>query len=163
MLKNLFKICNLVARTSADRGKDDLGRFGSGMKAASFSQARKLTVISENKNSKLAGAIWDIDKIEQTNSWILEKLDSHEIKSIMDRLMLEINGDSGTILIWEKIDTLTGNQEDKHRATIPSVIPNLKDFLALHFHKFLDSKYNAPKAPVKILINDVELKSIDPF
>ena len=35
----------------------DLGRFGSGMKTASFSHARKLTVISKNPKSKICGGM----------------------------------------------------------------------------------------------------------
>ena len=40
----------------------DLGRFGSGMKTASFSHARKLTVITKKKGKKIAAACWDIDE-----------------------------------------------------------------------------------------------------
>ena len=49
----------------------DLGRFGSGMKTASFSHARKLTVITKKKGKKIAAACWDIDEIEEKNDWCL--------------------------------------------------------------------------------------------
>jgi HSP90 family molecular chaperone len=45
------------------RESGDLGRFGSGMKTASFSHARKLTVISKKKGNKIAAACWDIYEI----------------------------------------------------------------------------------------------------
>lgn len=43
----------------ADREKGDLGRFGSGMKTASFSQARQLTVVTRKKGQPLIAARWD--------------------------------------------------------------------------------------------------------
>ena len=52
-----------------ERTQGDLGRFGSGMKTASFSQARELTVITKKKGYPLVAARWDIDKIEETNQW----------------------------------------------------------------------------------------------
>ena len=38
---------------TSKRAKSDLGRFGLGLKTASFSQARRLTVITKKKNGKL--------------------------------------------------------------------------------------------------------------
>ena len=60
------------------RDLDDLGRFGLGMKTASFSQARRLTVVT--KTSEIAGARWDIDKV--SDDWLMEVLDEDELKKI---------------------------------------------------------------------------------
>ena len=69
-----------------ERELHDLGRFGSGMKTASFSQARKMTVITKKKDSDIAAARWDIDLIEETNSWCLEKLDLKDIETSILKL-----------------------------------------------------------------------------
>lgn len=47
-----------------ERDRNDLGRFGLGLKTASLSQCRKLTVFSK-KNNMISGATWDIDYIIQ--------------------------------------------------------------------------------------------------
>ena len=60
------------------RDLDDLGRFGLGMKTASFSQAKRLTVVT--KTSEIAGARWDIDKV--SDDWLMEVLDDEELKII---------------------------------------------------------------------------------
>jgi hypothetical protein len=52
------------------RGKTDLGRFGLGLKTASFSQCRKLTVISK-KDAVISCRQWDLDYISDQNKWLL--------------------------------------------------------------------------------------------
>ena len=52
------------------RAPDDLGRFGLGLKTASFSQCRKLTVVSR-KNGRTAAACWDLDFVSRTGEWKL--------------------------------------------------------------------------------------------
>ncbi len=49
---------------SAERSADDLGRFGWGMKSASFSQCKKLTVLSR-KDGQVSGASWDLDNLDK--------------------------------------------------------------------------------------------------
>lgn len=46
------------------RSDTDLGRFGLGLKAASLSQCRKLTVASK-KNGCVSAYIWDLDVVEE--------------------------------------------------------------------------------------------------
>ena len=53
---------------SMERSKDDLGRFGLGMKAASLSQCRKLIVASK-QDGNLNAYSWDLDFVIERNSW----------------------------------------------------------------------------------------------
>ena len=43
------------------REKTDLGRFGLGLKVASFSQCKKLTVLTKKNNGNINGLQWDLD------------------------------------------------------------------------------------------------------
>ena len=63
-----------------ERDKEDLGRFGLGLKTASFSQAKKLIVITK-QNENTFEAIWDLDLIEQENKWFMdiEKLNGKNV------------------------------------------------------------------------------------
>ena len=45
------------------RNENDLGRYGLGLKTASLSQCRKLTVISK-KNDRISGCRWDLDYVK---------------------------------------------------------------------------------------------------
>ena len=53
------------------RSTNDLGRFGLGMKTASFSQCRKLTVISKKTGYHSAYWTWDLDYVALTHKWEL--------------------------------------------------------------------------------------------
>ena len=53
---------------SEKRNKNDLGRFGLGLKTASFSMARELNVFSQTDHTELCFRQWDLDKIEETNN-----------------------------------------------------------------------------------------------
>ena len=52
------------------RSKDDLGRFGLGLKTASFSQCRCLTVVSR-KDGITTARRWDLDEVNRRNEWFL--------------------------------------------------------------------------------------------
>ena len=54
-----------------DYGPNELGRFGLGMKTASFSQCRKLTVASRKNGDDESINIrqWNLDQIDETNRW----------------------------------------------------------------------------------------------
>ena len=54
-----------------ERDENDLGRFGMGLKTASFSQCKRLTVVSKKKGYKEIKRCWDIDYINKTEEWVL--------------------------------------------------------------------------------------------
>ena len=53
-----------------ERDEDDLGRYGLGMKTASLSQCRVLTVITK-QNGRVSGAQWNLDHVKHAESWSL--------------------------------------------------------------------------------------------
>ena len=83
------------------REKNDLGRFGSGMKTASFSVADKLTVISKTKSTPLSAFQWDVQKVIETDDWCLSELNNTDISNINNQL--NENDQSGTELILDNI------------------------------------------------------------
>lgn len=64
------------------RRKDDLGRFGLGLKMASLSQCRKLTVLTK-KEGILSAACWDLDHIINQKNWSLQCFSEDELKGII--------------------------------------------------------------------------------
>ena len=135
----------------------DLGRFGSGMKTASFSHARKLTVISKNPKSKICGACWDIDEIETSNLWNLEVLSDKRIANELSRIDVKFI-DKGTILIWDNITMFRSNDHIELHDQISSKLSELKQYLSLHFHKFMQGKNK-----IKFRIQGDQLNPQDPF
>ena len=81
------------------RELNDLGRFGWGLKSASLSQARVLTVVSW-RGSESTAAIWDIDNLED---WTMELLVGDDALKLLGSIP---NSNSGTEVIWSRCDRL---------------------------------------------------------
>ena len=60
----------------------DLGKFGLGLKSATFSQARRLTVVSRQRGAS-SGRRWTVDGISA--GWELERVAVEEIEQLLDR------------------------------------------------------------------------------
>ena len=128
----------------------DLGRFGLGLKTASLSQCRKLTVVTL-KDGRLSIARWDLDECDRRGSWWLERPNSDELPREPLNL-LEEQG-HGTAVIWQNLDRLGA-------AGAEQAILDAADHLALAFHRFLAGEV---VGPFTILLNERPLDVIDPF
>src|SRR5690554_327966 len=84
-----------------ERSENDLGRFGMGLKTASFSQCKRLTCITKKENFATIKRCWDIDYINQENEWQL--LDYVSDEKFIDAIN---NQKSGTLILWEKLDRI---------------------------------------------------------
>ena len=157
--KELYENMKLAAKDpSLERDENDLGRFGSGMKTASFSQARKLIVISKKKGSKICGAYWDIDEIESLDSWeVLMGLSEREINSI-DGFNKDMLTETGTVIIWHKIISFKETQHTSLENIIANTIDSMSKYLSLHFHKFMKSSSN-----LNFFVNQRKLAPVNPF
>ena len=133
--------------------KEDLGRFGLGLKSASLSQCKKFVVISK-KYGRINAMSYDIDEIEKTNSWDLQILAREEINTYpyVDKLM-EL--ESGTIVIWNKFDKIQSESGDNFENTFRSIVAEMKKHIEYVFHRF----YN----DIDIFINEKRIEKRDPF
>jgi len=78
----LLEAMRLATKNPDDeRDKKDLGRFGLGLKTASFSQCKKLTVISK-KDNDISIKQWDLDYISEVNEWKLITPELHLYQDI---------------------------------------------------------------------------------
>ena len=141
------------------RKTDDLGRFGMGLKTASFSQCQSLTVITK-KNDELTGATWDLEHVTKTNAWELFWLNKKEIGRYLEEKKIFIKG-SGTYVIWENCDNIHQGEVsvDYLQSLIGDESKKLYEHLALVFHKFIDK----PFSPIKLLLNGRAVIAKDPF
>ncbi|WPP44228.1 ATP-binding protein [Pseudomonas sp. AN-1] len=139
----------------AERDEPDLGRFGLGLKSASFSQCRRLTVVSR-KDSKTSAAVWDLDDVAERNEWAVQLPDDVSGIPGVDQL-----GDTGTLVLWQKLDRLTGgiSQNTAKRAEIINRrIAEAERHLRLVFHRFMQGTKS-----IRIFLNGRQLKPLDPF
>lgn len=141
------------------RSSRDLGRFGLGLKTASFSQCRSLTVVSA-KDGKRCGAEWNLDRIDAADDWILSILDEADLEALpyIDQISTH-----GTAVVWRQLDRLLEAQEGLRREEIVSEkLDVLGRHLSLVFHRFLSGDVKGyPR--ISITVNGHPVEAFDPF
>jgi len=144
--------------STSERAADDLGRFGLGLKTASLSQCRRLTLLTKT-DGRVTGLVWDLDHIVETNQWSLMVLDDEEIARVPEYTNL-LALTSGTLVVWEKLDRPLGGSADVSKA-FDSQMVEAREHLSLVFHRFISGE--PPYARTSIAINYVDLQAADPF
>ena len=140
------------------RTESDLGRFGLGLKTASLSQCRRLTVVSK-KDGDLNGYCWDLDHIFDVKAWELLKLNKEEINSLPQVDTLNSMAE-GTVVLWNKLDKMCAGDDDKDQGFLLR-IREVEEHLALTFHRFLQGEPGLKK--ISILSNGILIQPNDPF
>jgi hypothetical protein len=142
---------------SAARAPEDLGRFGLGLKTASLSQCRRLTLISK-KAGKITALRWDLVYLAASRSWDLMVLDHDDTPDLPGFAALDAL-EHGTLVIWEDLDRVAAQMQNFSRLLDAQMI-EATAHLSLVFHRFLSGDGH-PR--VNIEINSVEIASADPF
>lgn len=139
-----------------ERRKSDLGRFGWGLKSASLSQARILTVATW-RNKTVCCASWDLDNLG--DDW---EMTFSEGKEAEDQLAEAIATKSGTEVIWRNCDRILEVHDLEYSTDLlNSKISHAQKQLSLVFHRYLKGK--PEEKIVSISIQGNELRPTDPF
>ena len=138
-----------------NRSNKDLGRFGLGLKTASFSQARKLTVISKKREYKTVFWTWDLDYVNTSGNWnLIDLMPEGFNKKVLDNLA------SGTLVVWNEIDRVVKHFKQNDDAALDkflTIMEQVKKHLAMVFHRFIESK------KARIFFQENEIKPWNPF
>jgi hypothetical protein len=142
-----------------ERLRTDLGRFGLGLKTASFSQCRQLTAVSA-RDGQLCGAEWDLDVVKNEDDWLISVLDNADIDNIP---FIERLGTDGTLILWRKIDRFfEEEQKNKRDEMISESLAILANHISLVFHRFIDGEFQG-RDKISISVNGDTIESFDPF
>jgi hypothetical protein len=139
-----------------ERAATDLGRFGLGLKTASFSQCRRLTVASRQSGKAIVCLRWDLDAIASSPDcdWRMFEGPAPGSERFLEPLFA-LN--SGTLVLWEKMDRVitTGSTLD-HFADLAD---DVESRLAMIFHRLIEG----PQAKSRLFLNDRQIHAWDPF
>ena len=146
----LGRISPLTERSAAD-----LGRFGMGLKTASFSQCRRLTVASR-KNGITSCLRWDLDVLaaSRDDGWHLlegpaqgSERQFHPIDSLPH----------GTLVLWELLDRIVtpGFQQQD----LLNLIDLVEAHLGMVFHSFISGS----RPRLRLTVNGRPVVPWDPF
>ncbi|RYE54389.1 MAG: ATP-binding protein, partial [Sphingobacteriales bacterium] len=139
-----------------------LGKFGMGLKTASTSFCRKLTVISM-QDGQLELRQWDLDLVAERNDWVLIEPDQEDYAEQIEILEEIATKGSGTLIVWENIDRLIRSVSEgtSSKNQIEKIIEELREHLSGVFYNFLTPGGGYPD--VQMFINEALLDPWDPF
>ena len=122
---------------TAVRVRKDLGKFGLGMKLASFSQTDRFSVVSKAKGKDQCAFTWDLDFVRRQKKWLLQEEQLNFVKPKSQGTEVILYG------VFQNVDI----NEDQ-------VFAKLRTHIAV--------VYSMMKG-VKFYINDKEIEPINPF
>lgn len=156
----LFEAMKTGSKNPLDtRDSDDLGRFGLGLKTASFSQCKRLTVASKKTNDNIYVRCWDLDIVNEENAWVLLKTSTETASGQIYKHFDEAK--SGTIVVWEKIDRIipgTHVNDEEYQDAFLRYAKAVKDHIAVVFSGYM----HGPKK-VQFDLNERLINMWDPF
>lgn len=148
----------LAGRNSTSaRNTGDLGRFGLGLKTASLSQCRILTLISK-QNESLVGVQWNLDHLAESGQWQLYVLSDDDLLALPHTRYLD-DKTSGTVVLWEEID-ISDPDHARFTEDFTAKMADAKEHLALIYHRFLEGEDGQK---ISISLNLERIEPADPF
>lgn len=119
---------------------DDLGKFGLGLKTASLSQCKDITVASRtsNKICRLEVRRFDLDRVFKKNKWEIEDLPpSFRVPELVEPLQ----DAPGTVVLWTKLDRVLSYRSphgDRAKNAFWDLAKRLEQHLGMVFHRFIE-------------------------
>jgi hypothetical protein len=142
---------------------DELGRYGLGLKTASLSQCRRVTVMSRRTpiQRRISARTLDLDHIMDTDRWELVEVPED---TWAFRALEWLDSSPGTVVCWEKLDRVLpkGRSVGGGRRRIESLSNRLSDHLGMIFHRFLEgSALDCHR--LAITVNGQKVRPWNPF
>lgn len=138
---------------AADYGPRSLGKFGFGLKGASWSQARRFKVVTREAGGPVRHLGWDSDdmanfEVDETplDAWEQEVADPKE---------------RGTVVLWKDMKAPMVAPVARGVPPFVAEIEDLKRHLGLVFHRFLDGDAKG-HSPLKIWVQGGAVESNGP-
>jgi hypothetical protein len=138
-----------------ERSSADLGRFGLGLKTASFSQCRRLSVATMGVDG-LQALRWDLNFLANSadDGWHLLEGFHPGSESILEKFPTQC---SGTLVLWEELDRIvTAGSTSRDFLNLAD---KTEQHLGMVFHRYLEG----PRPALRILLNRRPIKPWDPF
>jgi hypothetical protein len=143
---------------------EDLGAFGLGLKTASLSQCRQLTVATRSTpRSRIEIRRWDLDRVARRDAWELQRLTP---RACAPHLTQPLKEGQGTVVLWEGLDRVLEYARPDGQAAmrrLESLSEEVAEHLAMVFHRFISGELRRGRPRIAITVNGQWLDPWDPF
>lgn len=140
----------------------DLGRYGLGLKTASLSQARALTLVTRPVDRKRpVRRTLDLDLVERCDDWVITEASRDDAVARAEAMLASA---PGTVVVWQKLDRVlpsSGSAGGWARRRFESLSARTQAHLSMVFHRFLAGENGANR--ISISVNGDKLEPWDPF
>jgi Histidine kinase-, DNA gyrase B-, and HSP90-like ATPase len=142
-------------------GRSDLGRYGLGLKTASLSQCRSVTVVTGKSGSAKTPAVrmLDLDLIAEWDEWLVVEPPSSDV---LDDARERLADGGGTAVIWRKLDRVLPEKRPDGgwaRRRLDSMAAKTAEHLGIVFHRFLEDA----ERKLVITVNGEKVEPWNPF
>lgn len=156
----LLEALRYGTRRTYSRG--DLGRYGLGLKTASLSQCRSVTVVTRRSawGARATARMLDLDLIAEWDEWLV--VDPTGDPVVKDARSLLEEG-PGTVVIWRKLDRVLPEKRPHGgwgKRRLDGLAAKTAEHLGIVFHRFLEG---AAKQRLVITVNGEKVEPWNPF
>ena len=142
----------------------DLGRFGLGLKTASISQCRRVSVFSRRAPRRrcISGFALDLDHIASTDRWEIVQARQDRFQEMASKLLAR---GPGTVVFWTQLDRVIDLDKPEsgwNRRRLEVNADKIRSHLGMVFHRFLENAVPG-RAPLTISVNGVRAEPWNPM
>jgi hypothetical protein len=143
-------------------GLNDLGRYGLGLKTASLSQCRSVTVATCRRaaSGNVSVRTLDLDLIAELDEWLVVE---PAPEPVVDRAVERLRSEPGTVVIWRKLDRVLPEKRPDgawaHRR-LDAMAAKTSEHLGIVFHRYLEG---IADHGFIITVNGQKVKPWNPF
>jgi histidine kinase/DNA gyrase B/HSP90-like ATPase len=158
----LLEALRFGTRRGYNRG--ELGRYGLGLKTASLSQCRLLSVVSRSSKSavRTCARALDLDLIEEWDQWVI--VDPANADPAVTRARHWLAEGTGTVVIWQMLDRVLPEKRPEGgwaRRRLETLAARTGEHLGMVFHRFIEGVTGRPQ--LVITVNGQKVDPWDPF
>ncbi|MCL7458590.1 ATP-binding protein [Micromonospora sp. MSM11] len=141
----------------------ELGRYGLGLKTASLSQCRSVTVISRSNPDvvRTSARVLDLDIVEEWDQWVV--VDPGADPDVARARQWLAEG-TGTVVLWRNLDRVLPENRPEGgwaRRRLESLATKTAEHLGIVFHRFLEGVNG--RSPIVITVNGQKVRPWNPF
>lgn len=137
-----------------------LGKYGYGLKGASWSQADRVTVVTRKQGESIHQLCWDRQYLQRVNRWEAQVPTLEEWEKNLTAAKIPSRG---TAVLWTKMRPPTQTQRARGSKATPFEleIADLERYLGMVFHRFIEGRAQGTQQ-VTITINGRPVEPTDP-
>lgn len=150
--------------TRRSYGHGELGRYGLGLKTASLSQCRALTVVTRSSKStvRTCARTLDLDVIDDWDQWVV--VDPPSGDRWIQRARQWLAEGTGTVVLWQALDRVLPEKRPEGgwaRRRLDSLATRTAEHLGIVFHRFLEE--GSEGSQLVITVNGQKVSPWNPF